>query len=79
MTPIPNSRSANADLPGAWLSHIFNMADIDRNGLLNFPEFVAAPGRRKGAGDFDGNPPRLCRLYIPLKRLKGIPQTIGKP
>lgn len=29
------------DSKGAWLSHMFHMADIDRNGLLNFPEFVA--------------------------------------
>lgn len=26
---------------GEWLAHIFKMADIDSNGLLNFPEFVA--------------------------------------
>jgi len=38
------------DLPGAWLSHMFHMADIDRNGLLNFPEFVAAPGQIHGMG-----------------------------
>mgnify|MGYP002260130817 CR=1 FL=1 len=29
---------------------MFHMADIDRNGLLNFPEFVAAPGQIHGMG-----------------------------
>jgi len=37
----PAAGKDNADSKGAWLAHIFQMADIDRNGRLNFPEFVA--------------------------------------
>eukprot|EP00434_Breviolum_minutum_P032031 symbB.v1.2.028327.t1/scaffold2995.1/size65713/2 len=35
------SPQGKEDSQGEWLAHIFKMADIDSNGLLNFPEFVA--------------------------------------
>ena len=37
----PLSKDDHEDPQGEWLKHIFTMADIDKNGRLNFPEFVA--------------------------------------
>lgn len=49
------------DPQGAWLEHIFKMADIDKNGRLNFPEFVAVT--------FDWNTLERSVLDGILKRL----------
>lgn len=62
------ARMNSSSLSGATdrIDHIFKISDVDNDGVLNFPEFVAAPLDR---ASFPGVVPRMWLAVFPSPSL----------